>query len=176
MVAAYPEPEAGKADVDDEAAMGRLMRLVTAIRTVRATYEVDRKRRIDVTVVAADEQDRAFVTAERHLVRHLAGLERFEVVAQAVEARGTIKQPVDALEVRIGLAGLFDVAAETARLGKERAKVEQELASLQARLENPQFAARAKPEVVAQSRERVRDLEDRRRKIDDTLRTLGEAS
>ena len=41
-----------------------LMRLVTAIRTIRATYEVDRKRRIDVTVVAPDSADRAFL--EQH--------------------------------------------------------------------------------------------------------------
>ena len=44
MVAPFPVPEPGKIDVEDEAAMTRVMRLVTAIRTLRATYEVDRKR------------------------------------------------------------------------------------------------------------------------------------
>ena len=37
MVAPFPVPEPGKIDVEDEAAMTRVMRLVTAIRTLRAT-------------------------------------------------------------------------------------------------------------------------------------------
>jgi valyl-tRNA synthetase len=172
MVAPYPRPDAAKTDVDDEVAMERLMRLVTAIRTVRATYEVDRKRKIDVTVVAPHEGDRAFVTAQAPLVRHLANLSGFEVVPQAAEAKGIISQPVDALEVRIALAGLFDVAAETARLRKERGKVSGEIEGLEKRLQNPQFVERAKPEVVAEARHRLQELEERRSRIDETLRGL----
>ncbi len=73
------------------------------------------------------------------------------------------------------MAGLFDVAAETARLRKERGKVEEELASRRRKLENPQFVERAKPEVVEQARQRVGELEERRRKIDETLDALGSA-
>jgi valyl-tRNA synthetase len=173
MVAPFPKPEPSKSDVDDEAAMERVMRLVTAIRTIRATYGVDRKRRIDVTVIAPHAGDRSFVTEQAALVRHLAHLGAFEVVAEAPEAKGTIQQTVDALQVRIALAGLFDVAAETARLQKERAKVAAELEGLKKRLDNPQFSERAKPEVVAEARHRVHELEERRAKIDETLRSLG---
>jgi valyl-tRNA synthetase len=84
-----------------------------------------------------------------------------------------IRQPVDALELRIPMAGLFDVAAETARLGREREKIETELATLAKKLDNPNFVERAKPEVVKEARDRVAELEGRRAKIDATLRELG---
>ena len=173
MVAPYPQPEAGKSDVEDEAAMGRVMRLVTAVRTLRATYEVDRKRRIDVTVVAPKEEDAAFVAAHGALLRHLAGLGDLRVVPQAPDAPGTLRQPVESVELRVAMAGLFDLAAEKARLHKELAKAEEETASLRRKLDNPQFVERAKPEVVAQARQRLEELSARRAKVAATLDELG---
>jgi valyl-tRNA synthetase len=186
MVAPYPQPEPEKYDVEDEAAMGRVMRLVTAIRTLRATYEVDRKRRIDVTVVAPQEKDSTFIVEHGALVRHLAGLGEFRVVAeplspvgaaaQAPETPGVLRQPVDGVELRVAMAGLFDVGAEKARLNKELGKIDGEMASLQRKLENPQFVEKAKPEVVSQARQRVEELVEKRAKVAATLRELDQAS
>jgi valyl-tRNA synthetase len=173
MVAPYPLPEPGKSDVEDEAAMDRVMRLITAIRTLRATYGVDRKRRIDVTVVAPEEKDAAFVREHGPLVRHLGGLGAFDVVAEAADVPGTLREPVDGVELRVSMAGLFDVAAEKARLTKELGKIGDEDASLRRKLENPQFVERAKPEVVAQARHRVASLEERRVKVQATLDEFG---
>ena len=128
MVAPFPAPDEGKVDAAAEAEMGRLMRVVTAVRTIRATYEVDRKRRLDATLVAADPGDRAFFAKHEAMIRHLALLGGLNIVAGAGDAAGTIRQPVDAVELRIPMAGLFDVAAETARLSREVEKIEAELA------------------------------------------------
>jgi valyl-tRNA synthetase len=173
MIAPYPQPEPGKSDVEDEAAMARLMRLVSAIRTLRATYEVDRKRRIDVTVVAPETTDASFISGHGAVVRHLAGLGEFTVVPAAPEAPGTLRQPVDAVELRVSMAGLFDVAAENGRLTRELGKLDDELGSLGRKLANPQFVERAKPEVVAQAQQRVEELEERRAKVTATLAELG---
>jgi valyl-tRNA synthetase len=173
MIAPFPVPEPGKLDVEDEAAMTRVMRLVTAIRTLRATYEVDRKRRIDVTVVAPSGPDAAFITKHGPLLRHLAGLGEFRVVGAAADEPGTLREPVDGVELRVSMAGLFDVAAEKARLTKELGKIDDEMGSLRKKLENPQFVERAKPEVVAQARQRIALLEERGAKVKATLDELG---
>ncbi len=172
MVAPFPKADPAKTDPAAEEAMQPLMRLVTGIRTIRATYEVAPRRRIDATVVASAAKDRAFLEGQAHLIRSLAALERLEIVAEAPELAQTIRQPLDGLEVRIPMAGLFDIAAEMTRLSKERLKIEAELDGLRRKLENPQFVERAKPEVVAQSRERVAELEARRLKVDGTLTDL----
>ena len=176
MVAPFPRPDEGKVDTAAEADMGRVMRVVTAVRTIRATYEVDRKRRLDATLVAADASDRAFFKRHEAMIRHLALLGGLTMVAEAGDAKGTIRQPVDTAELRIPMAGLFDVAAETTRLSREVEKIEAELGSLAKKLDNPQFVDRAKPDVVREARERVLDLTGRRAKIDATLRELAAVS
>ncbi|PYQ40982.1 MAG: hypothetical protein DMF77_17260 [Acidobacteria bacterium] len=80
---------------------------------------------------------------------------------------------MDGVELRVSMAGLFDVAAEKARLTRELAKIEDERVSLGRKLENPQFVERAKPEVVVQARQRVLELEERRAKVMATLDELG---
>lgn len=153
--------------------MAALMRLVTAIRTLRATYEVEPRRRIDLTLVAPNGGGVA--ASQRDLVRALGRLERLDVVKDAPDLPQTIKQPVDGMEIRISMAGLFDIAAERARLGKEREKVQAEADSLQRRLDNPRFVERAKPAVVAESREKLTALHSRLGQIGRLLEDMGGA-
>jgi valyl-tRNA synthetase len=171
MLAAFPK---GTARAGTSAApMAELMGLVTAIRTVRAEYGVDPKRRIDVTLVGRDASS---VEAQSAWIRQLARLERLEVTPVAPpSAAGTIRQPVGSWEVLVPLAGLFDVAAERARLTRELEKVEAESGALAKRLDNPQFVDRAKPEVVAEARQKLADLTARAEKIKATLRSLDGA-
>jgi valyl-tRNA synthetase len=168
MVAPFPAEApvvfAGK-EMDD------LISLVSAIRTVRATYEVDPKRRINVTIVAPS--GKAFVESQAPVIRALARIDRLEVVAEAAPSPQTIVQAVGRVEVRIPMAGLFDIAAETARLRKELTKIASEMEGLHKKLQNPQFVERAKPEVVAESRARVAELTSRREKVERTLADLG---
>jgi valyl-tRNA synthetase len=159
MVAPYPRPDPSKVDADAERDVQALMRVVTAIRTLRATHEVEPRRRIDLTLVAPGGGGVA--ASQRDLVRALARIERLDIVAEAPERPQTIKQPVDGMEIRIAMAGLFDIAAERARLGKERDKIKAEMDGLQRRLENQQFVERAKPAVVEESRDRLSALQTR---------------
>jgi valyl-tRNA synthetase len=171
MAAAYPRPDPSKRDAGAEQEMGALMRLVTAIRTLRATYEVEPRRRIDVTLVAP--AGGGVAAAQRELIRALARLERLDMVAQEPDRPQTIRQPVDGMEIRIPMAGLFDLGAERARLGREREKVQAEADGLRKRLENPQFVERAKPAVVAESREKLGALLSRLGQIAGLLDEMG---
>ena len=166
-------PIPSKIDEKAEQYMARLMALVVAIRTIRATYEVEPRRRIDLTIVAPDAAGRDFVRTHGALVRDLARVEKLDVTIDAADSPRTIRHSVEGFELRIPMAGLFDIAAEKGRLTRERIKIDGELAGLLARLGNPQFVERAKPEVVAESRTKVADLEARRSHIDATLHELS---
>jgi valyl-tRNA synthetase len=175
MVAAFPKADAAKRDAAADAEMERLQQFITEIRTIRATYEVEPRRRIDVTVVAVEAADRAFLERHQSLIKDLARIETFAIVPAAEEVAGTIKHPVGPFDLRIPRAGLFDMAAEKTRLSKERLKLDAELEALRKKLSNAQFVERGKPEVVAQNRERVTELEMLLAKIETTLRELGGA-
>jgi len=126
-------------------------------------------------VVAPSEKERTFLRAHAAVIRSLAALETLEVVDQAPDGERTIRQPIDSLELRIPMAGLFDIAAEMTRLSKERLKIEAELDGLRRKLENPQFVERAKPAVVAESREKLGTLESRLGQIGKLLEDMGTA-
>jgi valyl-tRNA synthetase len=173
MVAVFPKADSGRRDAAAEVEMERLQHLITEIRTIRSTYEVEPRRRIDVTVVVPGDSDRAFVTRHAAVIKDLARIENFSAVAAAEDAPRTIKHPVGPFELRIPRAGLFDLAAEKTRLSKERLKIDSELEGLNKKLSNAQFVERAKPELVQQIRERVSELEARLAKVEVTLRELG---
>jgi valyl-tRNA synthetase len=169
-VAPFPAPRpAGPRGTAAE--MDQLIALVTGIRTIRATYEVEPRRSIDVSVAAAGGLD--LLERHRALIQSLGRIHKLELAREVRKAPRTIVQQVGAFEIHIPMAGLFDLAAEKGRLTKERAKVMAALESLRGRLSNPQFVARAKPAVVAECRQREVDLLAREAKIGATLHDLG---
>jgi valyl-tRNA synthetase len=68
-------------------------------------------------------------------------------------------------EVRVPLAGVIDVAAETARIDKELARTDADLEGIEKKLSNPNFVARAPAEVVEKDRARAEDLRNTRQKL-----------
>jgi valyl-tRNA synthetase len=170
MIAPYPTGRGGTSVVADEIAP--LMDVVTKIRMIRSEKGVDPKRRIDVTVVAGSGD--GLLAKEAAWLRGLARVEKLEITKAApAELPGTIKQAVGDWELRIPLAGLFDIAAEKARLGRERQKLEGERAGLRTKLDNPNFVERAKPELVAASRARLGEIDGLLGRIARTLADLG---
>jgi valyl-tRNA synthetase len=170
MIAPYPAGSDARGGA--EADMGLLMALITAVRTIRAEKGVEPRKRVDVTVVAPGSE--ALLATEAPWIRAVARIERLEIVASApAETPHTIKQPVGTWEIRIPIAGLFDVAAEKARLAKERQKLEAERVGIRKKLDNPTFVLRAKPEVVAENRARVGEIDGLLARIAATLAELG---
>ena len=100
----------------------------------------------------------------------LARAERFAIVEAA--PADSIQLFVRGDTVALPLAGLIDIAAEGARLRKEREKLDGDIAKIQAKLANADFVARAPEEVVDEQRERQAEAELRRAKIDEALARL----
>ena len=69
--------------------------------------------------------------------------------------RGSAQAVLDGSTIVIPLAGLIDLDAERARLVKDRAKIEKDAEGIARKLGNPDFVARAKPEVVGENRDRL---------------------
>lgn len=66
-----------------------------------------------------------------------------------------------------------DHEAERARLQKEKQKLEQQLAQVQAQLSNQEFLARAPREVVRGAEHRQKELTGQYRKVVDSLGKAG---
>ncbi|MDT8331254.1 valine--tRNA ligase [Roseomonas gilardii] len=142
------EPEAAREEMD------WLVGLVSTVRGVRAEMNVPPSQRFPLLVQGAGPEvlargqrwlDTIARMARIEAIQPLAG-EPPKGVAQAVLGEATIMLP---------LAGIIDIDAERARLAKERGKAEAEAKKIAAKLDNADFVARAKPEVVEENRERL---------------------
>jgi valyl-tRNA synthetase len=74
------------------------------------------------------------------------------VVAADAVPQGSAQIVVGGVTIAFPLEGAIDLDAERARLSKAVAAAEKERDSLAARLANPAFAERAKPEAVEKAR------------------------
>jgi valyl-tRNA synthetase len=115
------------------------------------------------------------------LVEHLAIVERSaKITASIVSMDGAVSLPGAAktmigaeVEIVMPLGGLIDVATEKTRIAKDITKAEREIATLEKKLGNADFLARAPEDVVAEQKSRLADEQTRRQRLVDALVTLG---
>ncbi|GAA1757391.1 valine--tRNA ligase [Luedemannella helvata] len=145
-----PWPSADPAYLDDaaEAELAALQRVVTEVRRFRSDQGLKPGQRVIATLRGLPG---AGLAAHEPLIRSLARLdapeEGFAATASLAIAGG--------VDVELDTRGTVDVAAERARLEKDRAAAEKEAAQCRAKLGNPAFVDKAPDAVVAKIKDRL---------------------
>jgi valyl-tRNA synthetase len=90
--------------------------------------------------------------------------------------QGSVQLLIRGEVAALPLKGVIDVAAERARLQKEMAKAESDIARVDQKLNNPKFVANAAEDVVEGEREKREEAVGRRQKIVEALERLQSAT
>ena len=160
MLAPYPEAAELTADPFAEAAIEWLKGVVLAVRTIRGEMNIKPGQTLTLLLQGGGSADRERLAATESLLKRMAKLERIEWLGDGVEPPPAAMQLVGDLKLMVPLAGLIDVAAERARLDKEIARRQQELARIEGKLGNAGFVAKAPADVVAKERERAAEIQN----------------
>jgi valyl-tRNA synthetase len=159
VAAPWPNYAPGLTDAEAMAEMEGVVALISAIRTARSEMNVPAAAEL----VAYLNLDRAAAEhARRHdeQIRRLARLKQMAPMPEKSGDSGQMLQVVvEGGTIFLDLAGTVDLEKERARLAKEAAGIEVELEKIARKLANPQFIAKAKPEVVEEQRERQAEME-----------------
>jgi len=126
--------------------------LIVAVRNIRAEMEVPAKTEVRCIVNSADAGLAGFLRSSEALVRELAAVSALEFGTTRPEKSSVAVLP--GCEVYVPLDGVVDVEKELDRMKKEIANLEKLVAGIDAMFANPDFASRAKPEVVEAERGR----------------------
>ena len=174
-IAAYPVSQPERIDPVAEAHVARLKLLVDACRNLRGEMKVPPSTRLPLYVLAANDADSAFWTSSAPVLQALAKLVKVKLFADEASWQAAAQAaPVAVVgDARMCLFMEVDVAAEKLRLGKEIARLEGEIAKATAKLSNEAFVAKAPPEVIAQSHQRVAEFGDTLSKVREQLQRLG---
>ena len=149
--------------------------VVEACRNLRGEMNVSPATRLPLLVVG----EPAFMNAAAPVLQALAKLKEVTVFAdETAWAAAAQAAPVAMVGsgdevVRLCLFMEVDVGAEKARLGKEAARLEGEIAKATAKLGNEAFVAKAKPEVIEQEHKRLADFTATLTKVREQLARLG---
>ncbi|MBS1300787.1 valine--tRNA ligase [Loktanella sp. SALINAS62] len=173
MLALTPWPEYD--DLADDAAsaeMNWVISLIEGIRSARAQLNVPAGLKIPVLQIEADD---AAQTAQANNLAMIQRMARVDSIATAAEPpKGSLTVATRGATFALPLAGLIDVAAEKARLGKALVKLEKEIKGLAGRANNPKFAESAPPEVVAETRANLAEREAEATQLTTALSRLAE--
>ncbi|MES2952404.1 MAG: valine--tRNA ligase, partial [Pseudomonadota bacterium] len=174
-IAAYPISQPERIDEAAIAHVAKLKQLVDACRNLRGEMNVSPSTRLPLFVVAQNAAEAAFLKGSAPVLQALAKLNEVrlfddEAAWQAAAQAAPVAVVGDA---RICLHMEIDVAAEKLRLGKEVARLEDQISKAQTKLGNEAFVAKAPAAVLEQERKRVADYTDTVAKMRDQLARLA---
>ncbi|HEU0237980.1 MAG TPA: valine--tRNA ligase, partial [Micromonosporaceae bacterium] len=148
VVAPWPHATGQRRDAAAQTEVAALQSVVTEVRRFRSDQGLRPGQRVPARLSGLDS---AGVAAHEPSIRALARLEAptdgFAPTATLGSANG--------VTVELDLSGTLDVAAETARLGRDLATAEKERTQTEAKLGNADFLAKAPDHVVANIRDRA---------------------
>ncbi len=166
MVQAYPEPNLKKLDEKAEGWMDALKSLTDDCRNLRGEMQLSPAQKVPLILEGAES------TNLESFAPYLQALCKLSEV-QIVSALPTSPAPVSVVgSTRLMLKVEIDIAAERERLGKEVARLENEMQKANAKLGNESFTARAPAAVVAQEKERLENFSATLQKVQQQLAQL----
>ena len=165
MVASWPRAGDLARDVAAESELQWVQQLVLGVRQIRGEMDISPARRLPLLLQHAGAEDLVRLQQHRALLMHLAALDDVRALDAAERPPPAATAVCGTLTLLVPMAGLIDPASERQRLDKRLQKLEQELTRAQHKLANEAFVNNAPPEVVTQERERLREFERARDRL-----------
>lgn len=139
-------------DADAAAEIDWVIRLVTEIRAMRAELNVPAGARIPMHLVGAGKAACARLDRYRDFIERMGRLDCAIVADDAPP--GAVQIVLDEARIALPIAGFVDLDVERARIEKEIAKADGDIAHVDSKLSNAGFIAKALPEIIEEHKER----------------------
>lgn len=166
----YDEANFNQAALDD---IEWVKAFITSIRNLRAEYDINPGKPLNVMLKAANKQEVARLEVNKAVLLSLAKLEALRVLEEGEETPACATALVGQSELMIPMAGLIDKDAELERLAKEIAKTQGEIKRIEGKLNNQGFVAKAPEAVVAIERQKLNGYQDTLVKLEEQKATIA---
>ncbi|WP_428375300.1 valine--tRNA ligase [Lichenicoccus sp.] len=172
ITTAWPRADDGLRDDEVSREIDWVVRFITEIRTVRAEMNVPPARTVPVLLRDAHAQTVLRARSWSEAIGRMARVSEVGVLDGEMP-RGAAQLVLEEATLVLPLEGLIDLDAERTRLRKEDDRLLAETEKAERKLANPDFVARAKPDVVEETRARVQGFRSDRARIQAALRRLA---
>ncbi|MFH1717220.1 MAG: valine--tRNA ligase [Planctomycetota bacterium] len=154
---------------DAEKQVETVQAVIRTIRDIRNDRNIPPK---DLLVVSVKSQPQTVDTlnANVELISQLAGVKQFQAGTNISKPANAAVAIADVTEVYVHDA--IDLEAERRRFEKQKQQIEKAKEAVEAKLANENFITKAKPEVVAQANEKLAQLTEQLRTVEEHLSEL----
>ena len=144
-----PWPQLSKSliNVEAEAEMDWVVRLVSQIRAIRSEMNVSPGAKIQLLIKGANEITKIRLETHRSILLSLARLSSIEVL-RGEAPKGSVQDVIDEATIIFPLDNVIDFESEAARLKKEIAKLECDIAKHDKKLANRGFTEKAPAAII----------------------------
>ena len=165
MLSKWPEYGEALSFPAEEEAMQNIIEAITAIRARRNEMNVGPGRKVHYTIATAHSDE---FTAGIPFFTRLASASDVTIVGadEIPAADGMVEVDTHAARIFMPLAELVDFEKELARIAREKANAEKQLAGIMNKLNNPGFMAKAPEAVINGAREDAAKLQALLEKLD----------
>ena len=171
MTQRWPEFDPAFSFADDEADFTRIVDLIKAVRAVRTEMNVHPAKRASLILETADGA--AFEKGKSYLAKFAFATDVTITPKYEGETAGMVQVVTHSARGFIPLMELIDRDKELARLHKEQAAAEKEIAMFEKQLSNEGFVNKAPAAVVDGIRQKLQKSRDKLAMIADSIRAMG---
>jgi len=173
MKAVWPSGRDELIDGMAEQQMELLMEVTKALRHIRSEMNVTPGKQVEALLEVPGEDTRQTLEKGIGYIQSLANAQ-VSISPQLPEKPEQAAHAVTkGVEVFVPLKGLIDIDQETARLNKELATLEKDLARIQGKLNNQGFLSKAPEEIINKEKAKETELSDKKSAIRDRLAMLA---
>jgi len=170
MIAAWPAGLEQFINPDVERKIETIQNVIGAIRDIRNKYTIHPAKKLQGGI-DAPAQRIAVLNENISLICDQAGMEKLAIATGLAKSTNAAAAIVEDLQVYV--YDVVDADAERERLQKQKEFIENGIKPLQSKLSNESFVSRAKPEIVEQSKQKLKELTDQLEAVNKHLAELG---
>ena len=171
MIQSWPTFDEAHNWAEEEEAFEKVMDYIKAVRTMRTEMNVHPAKKTSMIIETADAAP--FRNAQVYLAKFAFATDVTFTEKYEGSTDGMVQVSTHAARGFIPMMELIDRDKELARLNKEKAKAEKELAMFGNQLNNPKFVERAPAALVEEIRGKYAKSQDKLANIEQSIKALG---
>jgi valyl-tRNA synthetase len=169
MIADFPHYDEGLSDEEALRDMDLVMRTIGGIRNIRGEMDIAPNKRLDVLLLAEEDDIRDGLEQYRAYITDLARVRSLSFITSGEKPQDVATAVIGDVEIFVAMARDMDLEGEARRLEKEIRKVEKDMEIVARKLSNDEFISKAPAEVVEKVKAKREALLIREKKLRGSL-------
>jgi valyl-tRNA synthetase len=168
-LAPFPIADSRLTDKNSEATMKILQDAIVEVRTLKAENRIPLKKTIDLLVKCGGTEE-GIVREHQTFFKALANVQNLEILDEFPKGRKLLKGVSGLIELAIPIEeDLIGLEKEKVRLEREIARIEIEIEKIGKRMDNKGFLEGAPSHIIEETKERLKELQSRKTKLNENL-------